>query len=465
MSKKPLMDVLETLEHDILFFRQRWELLKEIQETLQRHSRDGYFVPANYFAHYLISDGFEMFVIDLASFAKSNTQKGGLLPGLKQRTKELERRILDEPEKHRQKYINHSYAYLFPYSSGDRPSNEDIDLLIERWTAETQRIVDVRNQLHAHKHERSNRSLTPQPITSDEIINCLEFFERALNSLRLLHNDSTLDYHTIDRNEIHDTAHDLADIVLLGSSENAQGRFMRANSEEPWRRREDYYLSDHWRDTQDGWELRKARPRSPEISKELACKSWLRFALEDFIVGFHCRQTNFRVARALEVQAIEKTLKSVLIYRNHISYESLARADANRKIDQLVRGWGHELSKLLLLCSTAFKKDEIEGLLSRNFGSGEWEVSGRQIVVLFEKAYLENRYPGPRMSCLDHPIPGKSDMYFDHLSGTDVDGFLKALMSIIRKWLTNVGLWDEAVELVPATESGVLFRRVFGWPD
>jgi hypothetical protein len=238
-----LEDLLHQAQNDLLQIRRRHFALQKVTRELERVSRGKRFNAWNDVVWWMLADHHQVLVTELASWARSHCQPGGLFgqlqahhlaafPGKRTWGKQGEAadltRLFDK---------NHAAARqrIFPAASTTvKPS--DVSALKDRFHGDFKPLIEDRH-VRAHPYETTG-SVSAKMLDAEAVGRLIEQAAQMLNDLTVVaygstHNPSEVNYVNTDAN-----AEDLADQVLIGTS--ARRRVLMGALE-----RDGYYAALH----------------------------------------------------------------------------------------------------------------------------------------------------------------------------------------------------------------------------
>ena len=127
-----------------------------------------------------------------------------------------------------------------------------------------------------------------------------------------------------------------------------------------------------------------------------------------------------------EILALEKVLKALLLYHAGNQYENLCEKQSEKEIENLARGFGHNINKMLKESSTYFGKASLDTLMASDFDG----FSGAEMIRAVEAGYMESRYPTLKPIYEQFKIKG-IDIYKDPLGSSGVTKFIYAVNKLV----------------------------------
>jgi hypothetical protein len=238
-----LEDILHKAQNDLLRIRRRHFALQKVTRELERVSRGKPFNAWNDVVWWMLADHHQVLVTELASWARSLCQPGGLFGQLQahhlsafpeKRTWGKEGEAADLT-----RLFDRNYAAarqrVFPAASAALKP-EDVTALKGRFHDDFKPLIEDRH-VRAHPYERAS-SVNAKMLDVEGVGRLIEQAAQMLNDLTLVahgstHSPSEVNYVNTDAN-----AEDLADQVLIGTSAR-RGILMGALE------REAYYAALH----------------------------------------------------------------------------------------------------------------------------------------------------------------------------------------------------------------------------
>lgn len=220
-----LVDKTREFESSLRNTKRRWYYLRAMSAELERCTRGKPIRIFNDIAWQMLGDSYSMLVVDLASWIRRQSERGGLFGLMKATLHELPRKF---PKRRRREHFEHPDALrawdeevhekaitdLFPASSGRLVQAADVDALAERLRVESDALIRDRNANRAHSHELPQG--TAEPISLDAVGKLCERLEEALNLVRLIADWSTTSFDDMKDADAEDTAKELVDMILIG---------------------------------------------------------------------------------------------------------------------------------------------------------------------------------------------------------------------------------------------------------
>lgn len=259
---------IEEKQRGLLEIREPLALLKAMEASLVAQSVAGKIQVKNHAVYRLVTDSYEMLVINLASYFSGLLQTG---PGLNQLNNYLSKlapgkapkgspKTWEERDNLDIKRLNHercmsAFLHLFPDCASEKPSQEDVQRLKDHLDGLSKKCRDLRNDIHAHRYEKKNNEVLADALELSEIEKLFSEAQQTLHGLRLLVLNSTFAYgEPMNEDE---TAKDLREIMLHGSFNNFCIKLKWGEGNEAnrwyWQRRDDFYDSDSWSAERTSW--------------------------------------------------------------------------------------------------------------------------------------------------------------------------------------------------------------------
>lgn len=192
---------------------------------------------------------------------------------------------------------------------------------------------------------------------------------------------------------------------------------------------------------------------------------WIYSAISDFYFAFSIQDTKFRrYATFFDIMGVEKICKGILLFHNDIIYKQLPRQSAKQKIEVAVKRWGHSFKKMLKDIDAIIGSQKVAPILSFSFDG----FTGRDFVEVFEKGYMESRYPTANPIYRSFPIKstsGGSKLFLDPLESSGLHKFAYRLSQEILLYLKGVTafprLRSSVKQLVGTGDTGRRFTNLF----
>ena len=127
------------------------------------------------------------------------------------------------------------------------------------------------------------------------------------------------------------------------------------------------------------------------VDRERVACMWLYRGLCDIYFAFTCDDDKFEdYERFMEIMALEKFLKALLLYHESIEKPQSLPNPAEQRIalNALSKKLGHNFEKMAVCASKKGAKD-IPQILQTNYDG----YVGGQLLAVFRDAYMETRYP------------------------------------------------------------------------
>jgi len=238
----PLVASVRRAIHDLLIIKNRLPMLREVFSELSRRRQAGAEL-RNDSVLQVVRDSGDMLVVDLASLREGVTRDGFFkelhnhlarlrrftaddsnLPGSRITSNdastesflaELDRRSRESITAERNKVFDR----LFP--AGAPVSSLHVGELIRRFRAETEPTDQDRNRVRAHRYENAARAGAEFFQTTEAIGGQIEIFERYFNDIFLVLTKTTYIMKPPVLADAGATARDLADMITIGSIDQA----------------------------------------------------------------------------------------------------------------------------------------------------------------------------------------------------------------------------------------------------
>lgn len=168
------------------------------------------------------------------------------------------------------------------------------------------------------------------------------------------------------------------------------------------------------------------------MSKEIVVQYWVNRGVKDFYISFEFEAANkwHEYSTFFCYQGLEKICKAYLLATKAKEYERLSKEKALDKINKMAKGLGHELQKII--CLLCFENVLSSSDITKKNGG----YSGKELIDILEKAYIESRYPVPRPLHRKYPVvtKGKHKMYSYPIGETAPIHFARKIaLTIINK--------------------------------
>lgn len=256
----------------------RLPILAGIENLIEKESIAGKVLVNNMDAWRMVSDVYEMMIIDLASFfaglvngTKGVCQLNQYLPllqvrsqpppledfaGLATRSGERDSDLWDLACADYSHKIA-CFKYLFPDRAiGHKANRVDVENLQSRLRALVQAVKQARDKFHAHRYEEWQQQY-PHLIEVQDAPRWFEIAQDLLNKLRFVVLETNYGYPDPDLTSEDETAQDLFDIMLHGSTlqfyEKIGARSASGDDAYYWRLRNDFYASAEWNGERRSW--------------------------------------------------------------------------------------------------------------------------------------------------------------------------------------------------------------------
>lgn len=168
-----------------------------------------------------------------------------------------------------------------------------------------------------------------------------------------------------------------------------------------------------------------------KITKESTIRLWASHGIKDFFISFEFEDNNkwHESSTFLCHQGLEKISKAYLLATRAAEYENLRAEVAFNKINKIAKEFGHAIDRIIcqLILSNVLTSEDI----SQQIGG----YSGRELIDILEKSYIESRYPVPNPTYKKYPIvhKGKHKIYADPIRETAPIQYARRLASAIMK--------------------------------
>ncbi|MGH7795692.1 MAG: hypothetical protein ACREQ2_12530 [Candidatus Binatia bacterium] len=176
-----------------------------------------------------------------------------------------------------------------------------------------------------------------------------------------------------------------------------------------------------------------------KVDKVRVISAWAVQGLRDFYISFEFEAANkwHMYSTFFCHQGLEKICKAYLLATRSAEYGNLGEGETRKKVDQIAKEYQHSLQELLgeLISRNALTAAEV----SCTVGG----YTGRQLIDVLEKAYIESRYPVPSPIHKKFPVQGRSryKMYHDPLGSTAPIKYSRKLaLAILKKTEQDFGI-------------------------
>lgn len=142
-----------------------------------------------------------------------------------------------------------------------------------------------------------------------------------------------------------------------------------------------------------------------------ACDLYFSFYTEDWTFDYHSAFS--------AIMALEKHFKGFLLFHRSSEYDQLSDDDAKAKIQSIAREYGHNFEKMATSCGRFLESTELDQLLDQDYDG----YSGRDLLQVLRRAYMETRYPTDIPVSLSFPLD-EPDTYHDPLGSSGFHHFV-----------------------------------------
>lgn len=193
---------------------------------------------------------------------------------------------------------------------------------------------------------------------------------------------------------------------------------------------------------------------------------WIYSAISDFYFAFCVENQKFReYATFFDIMGTEKICKGILLFHNASIYEQLSKQSARQRIEEeLKTRWKHSLKKMLKDIDSIIGCDKVKDILSVSFDG----FTGKQFVKVFEKGYMESRYPTANPVYKQFPIKGTKGgtrLFWDPLESSGLHKFAYRLSQEILLYLKGVATFPDlrlyVQRLLGGGDTGRRFTNLF----
>jgi len=163
------------------------------------------------------------------------------------------------------------------------------------------------------------------------------------------------------------------------------------------------------------------------MDKDRVARAWVWSSLEDlyfgFIIGFEPHRP-YKIFN--EILALEKVLKALLLYYAGNEYENICEEQSKKEIENLAKGYGHKIKKMLKEASKHFRKESLDSLKKCDFDG----FTGSEMIKSVEAGYMESRYP--TLKPIYEQFKSKNlDIYRDPLGSSGVTKFVYTITRLV----------------------------------
>ncbi len=163
------------------------------------------------------------------------------------------------------------------------------------------------------------------------------------------------------------------------------------------------------------------------MQRDKVTSAWVWSSLEDlhfgFIIGFELHRP-YKIFN--EILALEKVLKALLLYYSGNQYENLCEEQSKKQIENLAKGYGHKIKKMLKESSDHFGKAALDRLKSSDFDG----FTGSEMIRAVEAGYMESRYPA--LKPVYEQFQTKNlDIYKDPIGSSGVTKFVYTVNRLV----------------------------------
>ncbi len=210
--------------------------------------------------------------------------------------------------------------------------------------------------------------------------------------------------------------------------------------------------------------------KSQIIDHDLVVKIWLTRGIECFFLSFRVSEMdrNLGFDQFLNAMGLEMICKGYLLAIHREKYKGLVEKEANEKINELAKHWGHDVKKLIKKIKKNIGEEKIQPFLEREFKGFEQKNKNLSKTVLsgIEAAYLECRYPVPQPFYKDKgfKVTGVENAFFDPLCSSDIHRFCYEFCRVILtdlKEIFGIGIpeswWNQKI----TDDAGRRFENLF----
>lgn len=204
----------------------------------------------------------------------------------------------------------------------------------------------------------------------------------------------------------------------------------------------------------------------PKLKREEVVRTWARSGIKDFCIVFHIENKFAHYSTFFCHQGLEKLCKAYLLGTRAAEYESASVSATKNRIDEIARNeCGHDLEEMIMKL-VSFKVLD-KSIFKKKYATfGEKDITGKNIIRILEKAYLECRYPVPNPVHRNYPIKTKGQIkIFDSpIGSTKLRTFAyETGLEIIEKIGQDFNLVISRDKFSSSIDDGdwIRFRRIF----
>ena len=206
--------------------------------------------------------------------------------------------------------------------------------------------------------------------------------------------------------------------------------------------------------------------KTSKLDRETIVGTWAYWSLKDFYVAFDIENKFSVYSTFFCHQGLEKMCKAYLIGTKASRYESLSIQVARKEVNDIAKNeCGHDLREMIknLISYNVLHENIFKNKYAKY---GNKDVTGKSIIKILEKAYLECRYPVPNPIHKNYPVKTKGliIIYDSPLSSTKLRKFayevgLKIIEKIEKDF--NMIIPREKFSTKINDEDWIRFRRIF----
>lgn len=127
-------------------------------------------------------------------------------------------------------------------------------------------------------------------------------------------------------------------------------------------------------------------------TREKVIRLWTSRGIEDFYIGWGISDEFPWYSAFFYAQGLEKICKAYFLGKRSFEYESLSETEARKRIDKIVREYGHSLSRMIeqIISDKKILLEKYPSYADKNI-----KVVEKPKIEILEQAYTECRYPVP----------------------------------------------------------------------
>lgn len=199
-----------------------------------------------------------------------------------------------------------------------------------------------------------------------------------------------------------------------------------------------------------------------KLTGDDVARTWLKRGIADLYFGFHTMGKEFSAqAMFMQIMALEKHLKAVLLFERRAEFESMSAQDARVAVNSIAKKLSHRFPEMLDEAERV-SRGAIRNVRGVTFGIFE----GAALLKSLTEGYEETRYPVPVGAWRSHPVSGYTDTYHDPLDSSDADSLIYSVCTDCFRYLEGfIAEPKQALakisERFAEQESFVRFQRLY----